>query len=116
MARKSKQAAPTAEPKRVKIHYLKSANFRNIFVSGAHGGASHGNGMIYMNLFADRPPIPQVTVHNVKDGILEEILEERVTKKDVIREIEAGVIMDLRTAKLLKDWLQSKIDVLEGKR
>lgn len=116
MTKKSSGSSGGEEVKRIKIHYLKSPNFRNVFVSGVHGGASHGNGMIYMNLYTDRPPIPQSTVHTVKDGILQEILEERVTKKDVIREIETGVIMDLNTAKVIRDWIQKKIESLEGSK
>lgn len=108
--------ADPSKPSKVNIHYIKTPQFRNIFVSGVYGGAAHSNKKVYMSLFSDRVPIPQMTVNLIEDDrITGEIANEKVSKTGIVRDVEANVIMDLETAKRLVGWLQHKIDVLEGK-
>jgi hypothetical protein len=100
-------------PKQVPVHYQKTSGFRNIYVSGAYGGAALGNGLIYMNLFTDRPPIPTLQVLEPVSGGETEISREG--KEGLIRDVEIGCIIDVGTAKVLVEWLQNKIDLLEKK-
>ena len=103
-----------SEPGKLKIHYLKASSFRNISVSGVHGGAAENKQLIFMNIFQDRVPIPQsVTVEINSEGVGKEI--EKESKEGVIRDVEACLIMDLNTAILVRGWLDDKIEYLRKK-
>jgi hypothetical protein len=98
--------------KSVQFHYLKSSAFRVVHADGVFGGVSPG-GFIFMSLFSERPPIPDTTTHEVKDGrIGDELTEERISRNGIVRELEVGVVLDLRTAAALHDWLAQKIELL----
>ena len=51
---------------------------------------------------------PKTITYKVQDGILKDEVE-RTGKEGMVREIEAGVIMDIKTAKIFKDWLEKRI-------
>lgn len=69
-----------------------------------------------LSVYSERPAIPQITAHKLEkaDGgvwrLGEEILEEKVSKKGVVREIEMAMIMDRNTAVSIRDWLTDKIN------
>lgn len=101
---------PTAKDK-VKFHYIKAGYFRVVHMDGVFGGLSP-TGDIFMSIFSQRPPIPQVTVQPVKeDGELgEEIIAERTVKDGLVREIEVGIAVRPEIAETLIKWLQEKVD------
>ena len=96
----------------IEFHYLKSPSFRMIHVDGAYGGVTP-RGLIVAHLFSERPPIPQQLIHSVTpDGKLGSETR-KVGKEGVIREVEAGIILDVREATSLVKWLQQKIDLIK---
>jgi len=97
---------------KIKFHYIKGNFFRVIHVDGAFGGISP-TGEIFFSLFSQRPPIPQLTVQQVKeDGELgDEIVSERVTKDGLVRELEIGVSMRPEVAETLIKFLQERVDI-----
>jgi hypothetical protein len=99
-----------AEPQKVKFYYHKGNFFRVIHVDGAIGGLTPTLD-IFISVYNQRGPIPQVTVQQVsKEGILgDEVLADREAKEGIVREVEAGLIMNLQTAKALQQWLMDKI-------
>jgi hypothetical protein len=101
---------PEEWPKRVHYDYIKSNQFRVLHADGAWGGLTSG-GYINMNFYAERPPIPRQTSHDLSpDGSLQEIEELRnVRDAFAIREIEASIIMHPNAAARLRDWLDAKI-------
>ena len=100
-------------PSELTFHYIKSNQFRVTHADGAIGGPTP-RGLIQINFYSERMPIPTQTVQPVTEGKLgEEIKERRVSKEGVIRELEVGVIVDLSAAKTLLKWLGEKIDNLE---
>jgi len=102
-------------PKTLLIHYLKSPLFRTIHADGLFGGLTpHQN--IHMTFWTERAPIPQVIEHVINpDGSLgEEILEARIGKKGLVREIDIDVVFDLSTAIAIRKWLDQKIALLEN--
>lgn len=101
-------------PPQIPFHYIKSYYYRVVHADGAFGGVTT-RGLIHMDLFSERNPIPQMMTHQVQpDGRLgEEIPGGTVRREGVVREVEVGATMDLHTAKALLTWLQDKIDVLE---
>lgn len=95
-------------PKEITMNYLKVPSYRSYHVDGAFGGISP-NGNIYCEFFIERNVTPQKVVHFLTDvGTLGEE-KERVGKEGLVREIESGIVFDINTACLLKDWLEEKI-------
>ncbi|MGB7281488.1 MAG: hypothetical protein WBE13_04425 [Candidatus Acidiferrum sp.] len=100
-------------PASISFHWIKSQFFRVIHADGAFGGLTP-QGDIFLSVFNERAPLPDVTVQAVENGQLgPEITEKRVGKEGIIRELEVGLVMDLRVAKSVRDWLQQRIEVLE---
>ena len=113
---------PRPKKDRFEFHYIKSNLFRVIHADGAHGGVTPGL-KVQMALFSERIPIPQKTTHkavyNESEGSVavgEEITDERVARKGLVREVETEVLMDVETAKKLYVWLGDKIKLIETLR
>lgn len=98
----------------IDFHYIKTDNYRTFHVDGAFGGPTP-NGQIYISLFIERAPIPEIVRHKINaDGTISEEVS-RIGKKGVVRETEAGLIMSLEVAKILQNWLNQKIIEAETK-
>ncbi|HVV17421.1 MAG TPA: hypothetical protein VHH90_09485 [Polyangia bacterium] len=95
------------------IDYIKSAHFRVIHVDGAHGGLRPSGRTIHMALFSERNAIPQHEEYTVADGALGERIR-RDGREAIVREVEVDAIMDLDTAKALRDWLTQVVAQAEG--
>lgn len=93
--------------KEIVVNYIKTKNYRSFYIDGIFGGLTP-NGKIYAELFLQRSVTPQTIKYKVESGIMKDEIE-RTGKEGVVREIEAGVIMDIETAKVLKNWLETKI-------
>lgn len=96
---------------KIVFHYLKNNDFRTVLSTGAIGGIT-SHGLINVNFFTDRPPIPQSVTYNIEDNKLGEE-QERSTKSGIVREIHFGVNMDLNSARELKDYLEKLINQIE---
>ncbi len=95
-------------PNKIEIHYKKTSNYRSYHADGVYGGLTP-NKKLYMEFFIQRQVTPQLVEHKVtKEGNLGKEIK-RIGKKGIIREIEAGFIMDIEIAKVLRDWLDEKI-------
>ncbi len=100
-----------ALPKTVKVHYLKTSSYRTYYVDGVFGGLTP-NGKIYMELFLQRLVTPQTIEYKVEEaGLGKEI--GRIGKEGLIREIEAGLIMDIESAKVFRNWIDDKVKQIE---
>jgi hypothetical protein len=103
------ESADATTPNRVKFDLIKSPHFRVIFAEGAFGGISPG-GHINMALFNERFPLPTHVEYVVEGGQLgAEILDARIGRDGIIREVETEVVMTLDGAKKLHTWLGKKI-------
>ena len=107
MAKSKKSKAVT----RVSFEYIKSNFFRVIHADGIHGGLS-ADLDIHMAVFSERRPIPKEVVHFVTgEGTLgKEDLAARKTRAGMIREVDADIVVDLNTARVVVRWLQERID------
>ena len=105
----------TEYPSTVMFHYIKSNHFRTIHVNGAFGGFSP-DGNIFLSVFSERPVLPDVTVLTVESNgqLGKEIMDQRKGLQGVVRELEAGLAMDIRTAKAVVDWLNERIKIAES--
>ena len=107
-------------PAEIRFDYIKTPDFRVSHADGIIGGVTP-NGSLFMAFYHERQPIPQQITHQLKferedppaATLGPEIPEKRVIRPAIIRETEAAVIMDYRTAKALQDWLQKQIPELE---
>lgn len=115
MEKRRSELRKQIEREGLKFDYIKSNYFRVIHVDGVWGGVTP-NLNIQMALFNERNAIPRQIVHEVKpDGTIgHELPEKRDGRDTIVREIEASLIMDVQTAKVLIGWLQDKVDQLES--
>lgn len=100
-------------PDDLTFHYLKSPQFREIFVEGAFGGVTP-RGYISVALFKERQPIPrEITNKLEEDGTLGDEVRRR-SKKGIMRTVEANLYMDKDAAQTLIAWLQQQVDTLNA--
>lgn len=98
----------------VRFHWTTSNQFRVIHADGAYGGLTP-YGAIFVALYSDHPPIPDVTVQPVsEEGLLgPEIAEGKVAAEGIEREVEVSIVMSIPTAEALRDWLNERIKLAE---
>jgi hypothetical protein len=104
---------PDDTPPVVQFHYIKSNLFRVVHTDGAIGNVTP-SGLIFVGLYSERAAIPQIMVHEITEAgqVGPERLDERVTKKGIVREVEVGATMSVETATSVITWLQEKIDLV----
>jgi hypothetical protein len=102
------------QPSTVTFHYVKSNLFRVVHVNGAFGGLSP-DGNMFIALYSERAPLPDVTVQKIEDNgqIGAELVEQRQSSGGIVREMEVGLAMDIRTARIFRDWLTERIDLAD---
>ena len=104
-----------ADDLKVKFHYLKTSQFSEIHVDGIFGGMAPNGKFIEMGIYAERFPIPVSTIHPISDdGTLgAEETASREGRDGIIRSVEANLIMNIETARMMAAWLKGKIKDLE---
>ena len=107
-----KMAKKSEDTTEFDVHYVKSNDFKTCLSTGAIGGVTP-NGLIDINFFVDRNPIPKKITYKIENGKLGSDIETE-GKEGSIREVTTGIIMDLNTAKSLINWLDEKIKIIEG--
>ena len=109
---KVSQKKKKAITKQIDVHYLKTCNYRTYHADGVFGGLTPSV-KIYMELFIQRAVTPQIIRHKTAtDGMLGEEIE-REGKEGIIREIEAGIVMDIDVARVFRAWLDERIKTVE---
>ena len=65
---------------------------------------------VFMSFYSERPPIPQKVTHAVlPSGTLAQQTDKE-GKEGVVREVEAGIILDEATATALVVWLKQQLE------
>ncbi len=101
------------EVQKVRFYYPKSPAFSTLHVDGAIGGVTP-RGLIHMACFSERFAIPQETVVELHDGsVKQELLNERVGKEGIVRELVVDLVFDRETALLLRNWLTDQLETLQ---
>jgi hypothetical protein len=112
--KKTSVAKKMLSSKTIDIYYKKTNNYRTYHVDGVFGGVTP-RGKFYIELYIDRSPTPQTIRHKIdEDGKIGDEVN-REGKEGIIREIEAGLIMDYDVARSIRDWLDAKIKILDAK-
>ena len=113
MAENDVAASSSEESIRLQFHYLKSSLYRTVHVDGAFGGRTPG-GLISMQLFSERFPIPTSMVYSVSpEGLLGEEVGREV-RSGIVRELEFSAVFNVDTARALRDWLSRQIEAVEN--
>lgn len=102
---------PETDTVQLDFHFLKTPGYRTYYVDGAWGGFTP-RGMLYMELFVERNATPQLVRYEIskrddETQTARELLRDG--KTGIIREIECGLMLDVRTAKVVRDWLSEKL-------
>lgn len=118
---KSKSASNNVKseeiPKTITFNYIKGPDFRSVHIDGAIGGITT-KGFLHIALFAERTVIPQETTFKLNpDRMLgDEIVEKRVSKEGIVRQMEADIIVNEQTAIDLRNWLNDRLAELESRK
>lgn len=99
-------------PTRLTFKYVYPQDLRDLYINGIYGGATP-RAEIYAHMYSERHPIPKKVVHGVTDtgGLGPE--EEIEKGGDIVRFIQASIVMDLKTAIAFRDWLDERIKFIE---
>ena len=98
MTKRIKKSGPSDfEVPKINIDYIKSNLFRTIAPTGVMSSVTP-QGLIHFALYSERQAIPQRVVHVVEsDGNLGEEIES-IGRDAIVREVEAAVTIDSKTA------------------
>lgn len=88
------------------IYYVKSNFYRVIHTDGIYGGGTPTPGSIMMTVFSHRVPLPE---RSVNDAFGNEIPQKRVARFGIENEMEVSLVMELSTAKVMRQWLDNAI-------
>ena len=97
-------------PQQVPFRFSKSHFHRVIHADGVYGGSTPTPGNIIMHIYSHMLPIPE---QGANDGKGNEIVEKRIIKPGIEREIEVSIVMNLALAKSTRDWLDGRIKYTE---
>jgi hypothetical protein len=100
-------------PEKVAFHYIKSSDYRPIYVDGVIGGLTP-RGLIQMSVFSEHTAIPQKTVSKfLPDGTLgDNLSDEEVSRGGIVRDLSATLLFNEDLARRLVDWLNVRLDEL----
>jgi hypothetical protein len=98
-------------PRRIEARYVKSSTYRVVHADGVWGGPTP-QGNIFMAPYAEHWTNPDSLVYEVAPGG-RLTPERREVEQGITRELEVGIVMSLRTAKSLLEWLRGRIEQME---
>lgn len=100
---------------KLKFHYIKAPDYREVAVHGAFGGLQPTGDGVFLSVYSERPPIPQATFAEVTDdGTLgPELVGERESREGVVRVVQFGMYLTRENAVAIRDWLDVRISKLD---
>jgi hypothetical protein len=104
-----------APPPEITFGYVKGNGFRILRTEGAWGGITPKQ-EIFMALWSERPPIPDVVRMSVTDDgtiLPQERPDHKSEPTNVVREVEVGLSFDKATAVTFINWLKDRVEELD---
>lgn len=103
-----------ARANRMEAQFVRSNFYRVVHADGAWGGLTP-HGQIRMAIYSEAQQFPQSVTYDISSGRAEEVgrTPTGLGPNKLIRELEVDVVLDLRVARSLHDWLGGKITQLE---
>ncbi|MBI4746255.1 MAG: hypothetical protein HY786_06920 [Deltaproteobacteria bacterium] len=99
----------------IKFKYIFPDDYNPIYVNGIYGGVTP-NGDIVANFFFERHALPNSQSQQLMaNGTLGELVsnEPEDLQKSMVRVVNSGVILNVRTAKELHRWLGEQLKIAE---
>ena len=102
----------------ITINYLKSISFREVACDGVLGGPTP-QGNVWLAFYTERFPIPRIIRHQIRRTdqdafVLEEPGETIEGRHGIIRNVEFGVYMSVKTAEQLHEWLSRNLEKIKA--
>ncbi len=104
------------EKQELRFKYIFPEDYNPSYVNGVFGGASI-QGEIVVNFTLERHPIPNSITHELEPDLSlgKEIRRDPDDyQKLLVRYVTSGVILNIRNARLIRDWLSEQIKLAEG--
>jgi hypothetical protein len=102
-------------PSEITFGYVRGNGFRTLRAEGAWGGVTPKQ-EIFMALWSERPPIPDIVRMSVTDNgtiLQQERPEHKSEPTNIVREVEVGLSFDKATAVTFISWLKDRVEELD---
>ena len=98
-------------PKEAKITYTKSPDYKFVYANGIYGGLT-GKGELRFEFFQEFHPHPDEEIVEITEGggLGKSEVKSDLTRIELIREKQAGVVMSMNCAQAIYQWLGQKIE------
>ena len=103
------------DTKTIKFRYIFADNYNPTLASGVYGGVTP-DGRLVVNFFLERQGLPHSETYELSDaGLLgnEVSQEPEDYRQTLVRFVNMGVVLDLKSAKVISEWLGKQIQELE---
>jgi hypothetical protein len=99
----------------IKFKYIFEDDYNPKYVNGAQGGINP-KGEIIINFYVERAALPKSVTHSLEDNKLsrDTVTEPEDLKDSLVRYVQNGIILDIRSAKEIYNWLGRHIDEYEN--
>jgi hypothetical protein len=101
-------------PTTITFDYIKGSDFRVCHVDGAFMAGAPGG--LTVSFYSERQPIPRRVVHRITPSppaLAEEIVEQRVVRDAVVRDVSVALAMNIDVAKSIHKALGDIINAYE---
>ena len=103
-----------ASENEVAFDYIKSSDFRTVWVDGVYGGGTP-RGLIHIAAYTERLAIPRRQVFEITQGgeqtgqLGAEVPDKQVSRGSVVRDLSVDLLMSVDVAEGLASWLLDKV-------
>lgn len=98
----------------VAFDYIKSQDFKVAWADGVVGSATP-NGLVHFAVYSERQAIPRRQVFELdriddeNAALGREVMEKRLSRGSIVREMSVDVLMTQQTARSLANWLLEQV-------
>lgn len=96
----------------ISFKYTYADYFRNYYANGIWGGINP-HGEIIMNFYLEKNKPPEETKHRLTEANTLEEISRKPKEQLIVRELQAGIVLNLNVARSIRDWLDDKIKSME---
>ncbi|MBP8981087.1 MAG: hypothetical protein KBG09_07590 [Syntrophobacterales bacterium] len=98
-----------SDRKQIKFKYVIPDDYRDYHASGVWGGVTP-HGEVHIHFFSERHAIPKTEIFEASQDNPHGTLIARDIGGDIVRVMQACVVVDMDTAISFRDWLINLID------
>lgn len=91
--------------KEVSFLFEKAKNHKTIPVNGAFGGQAPNSNTVVANFYVESTATPNIITNEVEGNKLKLDSEKRISRGDILREIQATIMMSPEDAYSIGQWL-----------